>query len=66
MEIDPPKYNHEFLKELGEKGAFDRRSFMKWERIDHSHGATLDEIFILRHGSFKRCVDVVLYPDSHE
>lgn len=32
----------------------------------HSHGATLQEVFILRHGSFKRCVDVVIYPDSHE
>jgi alkyldihydroxyacetonephosphate synthase len=65
MEIDPPVFNHEFLAELGEK-AFSRRSFMKWERIMHSHGQTLMEIFALRHGRFERCVDVVLYPMSHD
>ena len=65
MEIHPPTYNHGFLEELGEKG-FDRRSFAKWERINHSHGATLDDVFTLRHGAFKRCADVVIYPESHE
>ena len=65
MEIHPPFINHQFLEELGEK-CFDRRSFFKWERIMHSHGATLQEVFTLRHGAFKRCADVVLYPESHE
>lgn len=40
MDIDPPILNHAFLEELSEKG-FNRRSFLKWERIMHSHGATL-------------------------
>jgi hypothetical protein len=40
MEIDPPVLNHAFLEELGDKH-YSRRSFMKWERIMHSHGATL-------------------------
>ena len=40
MEIDLPILNHGFLEELSEKD-FDRRSFLKWERIMHSHGATL-------------------------
>ncbi len=40
MEVHAPNFNHEFLAELGEKG-FQRRSFLKWERIMHSHGATL-------------------------
>jgi len=53
-----------FLEDLGEKG-FSRRSFYKWKRIMHSHGATLQEVFILRHGSFI-ISDVVIYPDSHE
>jgi alkyldihydroxyacetonephosphate synthase len=65
MEIHPPTINHNFLEELGDKG-FDRRSFYKWERIMHSHGATLAEVFTLRHGKFERCVDVVIYPESHE
>jgi alkyldihydroxyacetonephosphate synthase len=65
MEIHPPKFNHAFLEELAETG-YDRRSFLKWERIQHSHGATLAEVYTLRHGSFPRCVDVVIYPASHE
>ncbi len=65
MDIHAPNFNHSFLEELGENG-FSRRSFMKWERIMHSHGATLQEVFILRQGSFKRCVDVVIYPNSTE
>lgn len=64
MNIHAPNINHAFLEELGDQ-AFDRRSFLKWERIMHSHGATLAEVFTLRHGTFKRCVDVVIYPDNH-
>ena len=65
MEIHPPNFNHPFLAEVGDSG-FDRRSFMKWERINHSHGCTLEEVFILRNGTFKRCADVVIYPESHD
>lgn len=63
MEIHAPHFNHAFLEELGDK-KFDRRSFLKWERIMHSHGATLAEVYTLRHGKFERCVDVVVYPDN--
>lgn len=49
MDCHAPTINHEFLAELGEKG-FSRRSFRKWERINNSHGATLQEIFTLRNG----------------
>ena len=65
MEIHAPHFNHAFLEALGDSG-FDRRSFFKWERIMHSHGATLAEVYTLRHGSFKRCPDVVIYPASHD
>jgi len=65
MEIHAPNFNHAFLEELGEAG-FDRRSFLKWERIMHSHGATVEEVQLLRTGTLKRCVDVVIYPDNHE
>ena len=65
MEIHAPHFNHAFLEELGDK-EFDRRSFFKWERIMHSHGATLAEVFTLRHGVFPRCVDVIVYPDNHQ
>lgn len=65
MQIHAPHFNHPFLEELGEK-SFDRRSFLKWERIMHSHGATLAEVYTLRHGSFPRCPDVVVYPGTHD
>jgi alkyldihydroxyacetonephosphate synthase len=65
MEIHAPIVSHAFIEELGENG-FDRRSFFKWERIMHSHGATLAEVFALRHGQFKRCIDMVVYPESHD
>lgn len=67
MEIDPPKnVNHEFLKALHKENCFNRRSFEKWERIMHSHGASLREVFNLRYGRFERYVDVVVYPSSTE
>jgi len=65
MECDPPQNtNHEFLNALTEEKCFSRRSFEKWERIMHSHGATVREVFALRYGRFERYVDVVVYPIS--
>lgn len=45
---------------------YSRLSFEKWERVMHSHGASLREVFTLRYGRFERYVDVVVYPGSHE
>ena len=42
--VAPPNINHAFLEELGTQ-KFSRRSFMKWERIMHSHGACLQEVW---------------------
>lgn len=65
MEIDPPKnVNHEFLKDLEMLKCFSRRSFEKWERIMHSHGASVREVFNLRYGRFEKYIDVVVYPGS--
>ena len=65
IQILPPIINHEFLTELGEKD-FSRRSFEKWERIMHSHGADLEAIYNLRYANLKRFADVVIYPKSTE
>ena len=48
MEVAPPTLNHEFLEELGTE-SLSRRSFMKWERIMHSHGSCLQEVWQLRY-----------------
>lgn len=67
MEVDPPQnVNHDFLKELIDSKNFSRLSFEKWERIIHSHGASLREVFNLRYHKFERCVDVVVYPQTKE
>lgn len=65
MEVDAPVMNHAFLEELGTE-CISRRSFLKWERIMHSHGATYQEVWALRSGKIKRCVDVIVYPNSTE
>lgn len=44
MEIAPPNLNHDFLAELGTE-SLSRRSFLKWERIMHSHGSCLAEVW---------------------
>lgn len=36
------------------------------DRLVRAHGHTLREIFLLRHGSFQRIPDIVLWPKSHE
>lgn len=65
MEIDPPIINHEFMEALGQNN-FSRISFMKWERIQHSHGATFQEIYELRSDKFDRTADMVIYPQTNE
>lgn len=67
MEINPPmNVNHDFLRDLEKENCFSRRSFEKWERIMHSHGASLREVMELRFGKFEKYVDVVVYPGSTE
>ena len=44
MEVAPPNLNHDFLAELGTEN-LSRRSFLKWERIMHSHGSCLQEVW---------------------
>jgi len=64
-DIAPPMINHAFLAELGDQ-KFSRRSFMKWERIMHSHGACLQEVWQLRFSKIEKVCDCVIYPNSTE
>ncbi|KAL2737842.1 alkyldihydroxyacetonephosphate synthase [Vespula squamosa] len=36
------------------------------DRLVRAHGHTLREIFVLRHGMFKRIPDIILWPKCHE
>lgn len=67
IDIDLPKnLNHEFMSELIDQKMFSRCSFLKWDRIMHSHGATVREVYALRYSKLDRHVDVVVYPNSTE
>jgi alkyldihydroxyacetonephosphate synthase len=55
MEVDPPTLNEAFLDNLDYN--FSRISFMEKERMMHSHGHCLQEIYLLRYGKFKRFCD---------
>lgn len=61
VEIDPPNINKLFVEELGEKN-FSRRSFEKWERIFHSHGADLEALYKLRNSRLDKYIDMVVFP----
>ena len=65
VEIDPPNINKLFVEELGTQN-FSRRSFEKWERINHSHGADLESLWQLRNSKLDKCVDMVIYPYNNE
>lgn len=62
MDVDPPTLNEEFLDSLDYN--FSRISFDDKERMMHSHGHCLQDVFSLRYGKFKRFVDCVIYPGS--
>ena len=61
MDAAAPNLNHAFLEELGSEH-LSRRSFAKWERIMHSHGACLEEVWQLRYEKIPKLCDVVVYP----
>jgi alkyldihydroxyacetonephosphate synthase len=65
MEVDAPVINLGFLEDMGNE-SFSRRSFLKWERIMHSHGCSMREVDWLRKGKIPRCVDMVIYPNDND
>ncbi len=65
MEVDPPNLNTDFIDELGTQN-ISRRSFLKWDRVIHSHGHTYQELFALKYAKLQRVVDCVLYPYTTE
>lgn len=61
---DPPNKNKAFLKEVKDHCAVVVSD--DDERIFHSHGHSLQEIYALRHGRLDRVVDSVVYPRNHD
>ncbi|CAD8172283.1 unnamed protein product [Paramecium octaurelia] len=60
---DPPIINEQFVNAI--QGLFNEVSFDNAQRILHSHGHTMQEIYELRHGKLARIVDCVIYISSH-
>lgn len=56
--------NEAFLEAI--KGKVNEVTNEKTQRIHHSHGHTLQEMFALRYGEFERTVDIVVYIASHD
>ena len=64
MEADPSIINDEYLEALGQN--YSRISFEGKERMMHSHGHSMQEVWALRSGKFERFADVVIYPETQE
>lgn len=64
LKIHDSYRDEEFLEAV--KGKYVKVSFDDQERIFHGHGHTLEDIYRLRHASFERVPDAVIYPRTHE
>lgn len=61
---DPIVENEAFIESI--KGKVNEINTSKSTRIYHSHGHSLQELYILRNSRFLRTVDYVIYITSHE
>lgn len=61
---DAPNLNLDFMS--GAEGKFNEISIDDAQRIHHSHGHSLQEMFALRYGRLDRVVDCVIFVSSHE
>jgi len=62
--IVPPTINRPFIDSMSNK--ISRISFENSERLMHSYGHTLQEMYMLKYGKFERYCDAVAYPKSTE
>lgn len=63
-EYPAPVENIEFLKAI--EGNYVRLTFEGLERLGHSHGHTVQELWAIRYEKLARIVDVVIYPGRVE
>lgn len=63
----PPNLSQGFMSELLalSPAPFVKYSHSNADRLDHSHGQTLEELYELRYGKITEFVDLVLWPNSH-
>jgi len=63
-EYPAPVENASFLKSI--EGHYVRSTFDGLERLGHSHGHTVQELWAIRYEKLDRIVDVVIYPGRSE
>jgi len=66
IQIDPPKSNPEFLKELKAFFLPDQLKDDKFARITHTFGKSLRDLVRSRIGQVKYAPDLIVLPHSHE
>lgn len=64
LAVDPVVENQSFIEEI--KGKVDEINTNKMTRIFHSHGHSLQELFLLRNAKLPRTADYVVYITTHE
>ncbi|CAG9334801.1 AGPS_2 [Blepharisma stoltei] len=62
--VDPPVRNQDFLDRIKQFSFYVTEEDQ--DRAFHSHGHTLQEMFIVKFGKFDRTVDLVVYPETEE
>lgn len=62
--VDAPVENLKFIESI--KGQVEEINTTKLARINHSHGHSLQELFMLRTSKLPRYVDYVVYITTHE
>lgn len=64
MPVDPAVVNDEFNRAAA--AICGEITVDETDRVFHSHGHTLQELFAVRYGKLPRVVDVVVYPSTHQ
>ena len=64
---NPSVLNEAFMEDLKKNSqCYNEYTLDDNQRIHHSHGHTLQEIYALRHGKFLRIADMVIFVSDHE
>ncbi|XP_065190738.1 alkyldihydroxyacetonephosphate synthase, peroxisomal-like [Sycon ciliatum] len=65
-DIAPPVLNKSFIADLTERVKDILQSSAIMDRVVHSHGHTLEEMYAMCYGKMSRYVDYVVWPSNHD
>ncbi|MEN8131816.1 MAG: FAD-binding oxidoreductase [Pseudomonadota bacterium] len=64
--ITEPRHNNAFCKALEQHFSADQYSFSEAERLRHSHGQAIEEVYLVLYEHLPRVVDMVFYCSSED